>query len=350
VVKCPEKGALTYNGKRRLWLPSAAAVLLIAGAFLFASFTEIPTINMRWGSEEQLAKAEVFSMDGLHSIKCYGSSMSFATQMQEIKGVLGVQTFVKRFGVKVFYDPSMVTAAQIKSAIFTPTKVLFKLPPPDLTTFSVAEAGINRFFDTKDADNLTALLEKDKGIFSYETHFGEPVKTLIYYDSKLTNPDKLKALIETREAVFGSGEEKTTVDLEFEVASIITISEPIHLLDYLKSYFDPYDKKFNDYERQDSTKLLTLELAFPDCIFKEKDDMVPYLRNHMMKDKGLVRFQTWFGETAPVLKLYYIPGKTTPEALLRSLNQPKLNITFKDGRTEVKDNPFRFSPEAVTGQ
>jgi len=70
----------------------------------------------------------------------------------------------------------------------------------------------------------------------------------------------------------------------------------------------------------------------------------------MMKDKGLVRFQTYFGDNAPVLKLFYIPGKTTPEALLRSLNQPKLNITFKDGHTEVKDNPFRFSPEAVAGQ
>ncbi|MEI6574757.1 MAG: 4Fe-4S binding protein [Bacteroidota bacterium] len=347
IVKCPEKGALTYNGKRLLWLPSLAVVLLIAGAFTFASFTEIATINMKWGSPEQMSKAATFSMDGLKNVKCYGSSMSFATQMQEIKGVLGVQTFVRRFGVKVFYDPSIITAEKIKEKIFSPSRVLFKVPGPNLTSISVAEAGINRFFDSKDADNLAELLGRDKGIFSYETHFGEPVKTLIYFDPNLSNPEKLKALIESRKTVVGTGENQTTINLDFEVSYIRTNPENIHLHDYLKSYFDPYDKSFNGYIALDSAKLQTLELPFKDCIYAEKDALVPYLRNHMMQDKGLLRFQTYFGDEYPMLRLYFIPGKTTPDALLRSLNQPNLHITFKDGKTETKANPFRFTPGIV---
>jgi hypothetical protein len=263
--------------------------------------------------------------------------------MQEVPGVLGVQTFVKNFGVKILYDPSITSPEKIKASIFTPARVLFKLPPTDLATLSMAETGINRFFDSKDADNLYELLSREKGVFSYDTHFGEPVKTMIYFDSKLTNPEKLKALIETREITIGKGEDQQKIDLEFEVAYLKINAEPIHMHDYLKAYFDPYNKTFNGYESLDSTKLLQLELAFPDCIYAEKDIVVPYLRNHMMQDKGLVRFQTYFGENNPVLRLYYIQGKTTPEALLRSLNQPKLHITYKDGKTETRDNPFRFS-------
>jgi len=350
VAKCPEKGALTYNGKRLLWLPSAAVLGLVAFALIFASFVEIPTINMKWGKPEQIAKSETFSMEGLRNIKCYGSSMSFATQMQAVPGVLGVQTFVKNFGVKVMYDPTITSPEKIKSAIFTPTRVLFKLPPVQLATLSMVETGINRFFDTRDADNLFELLSKDKGVFSYDTHFGEPVKTLIYFDSKLTNPEKLKALIETHELILGKGEDQQIIKLEFEVASMKVNEEPVHVHDYLKSYFDPYNKTFNGYESLDTNSLRKLDLAFADCIYADKDILVPYLRNHMMQDKGLVRFQTYFGEYNAMLRLYYIDGKTTPDALLRSLNQPKLQITYKDGKTEIKNNPFRFTAGAVSGQ
>jgi hypothetical protein len=105
VVKCPEKGALTINRKPLRWLPAASVVILVTAGILMAAQWELPTIDVRWGSEEQFENAEVYKQAGLKSVKCFGSSKAFATQMEQVEGVLGVQTFAKGFRVRIFYDP-----------------------------------------------------------------------------------------------------------------------------------------------------------------------------------------------------------------------------------------------------
>ena len=68
------------------------------------SLYELPTINVRWGTEEQIAGAETFTKEGFENIKCFGTSMAFANQLKEVDGIYGVATYVGTHKVKVLYD------------------------------------------------------------------------------------------------------------------------------------------------------------------------------------------------------------------------------------------------------
>lgn len=57
-------------------------------------------------------------MEGLQTIKCFGSSKAFSAKMQAVQGVYGVKTFVRRHGVEVLYDPAATDTLKIQAAIF----------------------------------------------------------------------------------------------------------------------------------------------------------------------------------------------------------------------------------------
>ena len=86
VIKCPEKGALTINKRNMSWLPALATVILTAAAITIATFYELPTISENWGDVNG-KNIQTVQMDGLKSIKCFGSSRSFANHMKEIPGI-----------------------------------------------------------------------------------------------------------------------------------------------------------------------------------------------------------------------------------------------------------------------
>ncbi len=343
VTRCPEKGALKYNGKNWQWMPPVLIVLLVAAGILFSSHTELPTIDIRWGTQEQFEKSAVYEQSGLLGIKCFGSSMSFANQMKEVPGILGVQTFVKHHAVKLYYDPSKITPAGIKEAMFTPVKEILSLPGTEVTRIAAVNTGIDHFFDPSDAGHLAELLKMKPGIFGYETHFGEPVKTLIYFDASKWDKEKIKSVIETKELT-QAGEGRTiTVDLDFKAAWIRDTAIDMTREGFLQGLFTPYYKTFNDFEKTDTSRLALFETDFFECLYPEKADVVPYLRNHLMADKGIKKFQTVWGEDSPLLRIYYDAARTTPATIRLSLTKPKLHITYKNGETEDIDNPFTFS-------
>ena len=51
---CPEKDTLQINRRERKWLPASATVTMVLIGMLLAFTVELPTINMRWGDEQQL--------------------------------------------------------------------------------------------------------------------------------------------------------------------------------------------------------------------------------------------------------------------------------------------------------
>lgn len=349
VTKCPEKGALTYNKRRMNWLPAVSLILLILGGIVLSRVNQVPTIDMKWGSAEEMENAQVYYQDGIKNIKCYGSSMSFATQIKEIPGILGVQTFVKNHSVKIFFNPEILTAEKVKELIFNPVKELFQLPSSGLKEIGVLKTGIDHFFDANDEYYLSEILRREKGILAFETSFGEPVHATFYYDKSLINKEKIISLIESKSISFGEGDEQKIFDLDFKVAFAEESSANLSTEEFIQGLFTPYVKTFNDYEKCDTLALLKYEVAFPQCLFSENKPMIPYLRNHLMSaDKGLVKFETLLQGTEPVLRLYYIEGKTTPEKIFMSLNKEKLTIHYKDGTVGEEDNPFNFPDIGTT--
>lgn len=350
VTKCPEKGALTYNKRKLQWLPPSAVVVLFVTAFLLSSYSEIPTIDLTWGTPDQMEHASIYRHSGLLSVKCYGSSMSFAGQLQEIKGIVGVQTFVKSHSANIFYDPSMISVEGIKEAMFKPVKEIIALPGKEVNQLFVLDAGINHFFDPADAGLLADIFRNNPGIYGFETQFGEPVKIQVFYDENKIKPADIKALIETKTIEVEEEGIKKTIKPGFEMAFMKDSPVTIYRKDFLKGLFTPYYKTFNDFEKYDSLTLSVYEIPFPESLYPEKKELVPYLRNHLMADQGIVKFLTEWRDEMPVLKIFYIPARTTPESIYLSLKKPKLHIVYKSGETEDLDNPFTFPAPGVQVQ
>ena len=94
------KDALQVNGRRSLrWVPGLLAVVLFFLAIWLGSTMELPTIDEKWGDYEKVENLQTFEMEGLQTIKCFGSSTAFSAKMQAVPGVYGVTTFVRRQGV-----------------------------------------------------------------------------------------------------------------------------------------------------------------------------------------------------------------------------------------------------------
>ena len=196
ISACPVENTLQINKRSIPWFPAGATVLLIAIGIYLASTIELPTINMKWGNEQQLSKAAVFSHSGLKSVKCYGSSMSFASKMKRLKGVLGVETFVQSHTVKVYYDSTRLKNQDIRKAIFSPSRTVLRKPGKDITELTIVNMGIDKLFDSYDNFYFSRILAQTKGVYGYSTTFGEPVPAKIYYDSPRVNPTEIKAAIE----------------------------------------------------------------------------------------------------------------------------------------------------------
>lgn len=339
VAMCPEPGALNINKHNWKWLPMIVVVVLVAIALYISSVVELPTINERWGDKESFKTAKEFNMSGLQSIKCFGSSSSFATQMRSVPGVLGVETFVKHHSVKVFYDPAIITAEGIKEAIFTPVSSLLNFPVAEDNIIARVELGINNFFDTNDEYFLAGKLKSEKGILGITTSFGEPVKASIYYDPSMISTDKIKQLIEEKEERVMPGKMHEIKEANFTVA-YVEDAENLTFLQFIKKVYEPVDASFNGFDSIPASKLSVYQLLFPQAIKPELQEWIPYLLSHSSNDPGIVRFQTMFTDSLPELRIWYTKGHTGPESILRLLNQPQLKVYYPDGSSKLFKNLF----------
>jgi polyferredoxin len=116
---CPEKDTLQINRRKMNWLPGLVLGLLIIAGFTAGSLFELPTINVSWGSSEQLAKASTVTVEGLQNVKCYGTSVMYSDKLRKIDGIYGVSTYVGKHNVKVLYDISVYSdEAALKEMLF----------------------------------------------------------------------------------------------------------------------------------------------------------------------------------------------------------------------------------------
>lgn len=340
VAMCPEEGALSINKRKLNWLPLAIVVVFIGIALYLSSVAEIPTINERWGEKEVFKTSREFNMTGLTSIKCFGSSSSFATQMKSVSGILGVETFVKHHSVKVFYDPSKIDEAGIKQAIFSPVSVLLNYPQPLLSEVAVVEVGINNFFDTNDEYFLLGKLRSEKGILGMSTSFGEPVKAIFYYDPARVSSDRIRQLIEGKEERSLSGKSNGTQMVHFTVAYMKSATEKMPLMQFMKAVYEPVDVSFNGFDSIPAANLAICQLPFPQAIKAEYKDWVPFLLSHSSNDNGVVRFQAMFSDDLPVLRIWYVKNHTNKESILKLLNVPQLKVYYPDGTHKYFKNVF----------
>ncbi len=344
---CPIKDTLKINRKEIKWLPATATVALIVLAFILSMNIELPTINLTWGPKDKISHAAVFSQSGIKNIKCYGSSMSFANKMKHIKGVLGVETYIRSHTAKVFYDSSQISAEDIRKAIFTPTNTMVAKLPADLDSLSALTLGIDKLFDSYDQYYLTQLLAQTKGVYGFATHFGEPVRAVIYFNPKEITPQQIKQAIERRKLIYFSRGKKTTVHLNFKVAFMEAQIQKLPASQFRHLVFKAVDLKFNDYKKYSKKQLAVLEVPFPQAANPRFRRAIRMLISHISTDDYVVRFRTLLKKGKPVAQIFYVKGKSDADKIRKALNQPMLTVHYSNGKTGHVKNPFRFKKKGV---
>lgn len=355
VASCPEKDTLNITGNRflpkksdvvkgnrtMLWLPAAAVVLLVIAGMAFAERVHIPTISLKWGDAVQMKEAGVYEQAGLTSIKCFGSSMSFANHMKEMEGVLGVETFVSDHSVRVFYDKKVNNNEDIKRAIFTPVKRLYKTPADKLSNIAVCEAAIDQFFDPNDAELLSIRFMQHEGILSMQTLFGEPVHALIYYNPAIITVAEIKSLIEEKKVSWEVEGDLNVARTSFKVASMEDKAQ-LSLKQYLGTLYEPVSMTFNSFEKYTVDQLVTIEYPFPQGADPALTDMPWYLLSHLSNNKGIVSFETQPTDKGLVISLKIVNDMVTREEVDALINQPELMVHLSDGTAQTVKNPYRF--------
>lgn len=353
VASCPEKNTLNITGSKLfiaksgnnhkrtlLWIPAAAVVILIIAGLGFSSQVHIPTISLKWGDENQMSGAGIYEQTGLTSIKCFGSSMSFANHMKELPGVLGVETYVGSHSVRVYYDNNVSKAEDIKEAIFTPVKEIFSAPG-EVSQIAVVKAGIDQFFDPNDAMLLSTRFSQNNGIIAMQTLFGEPVEAMIYYDPKVINSAKILSLIEEKRVEWDVEGEKQVAKTDFKVATHKDV-EPLSLQEYLAKLYEPVSMTFNSYEKYDSAELEIVEFPFPEAADPKIIDMPWYLLSHVSNNRGIVSFEMVPSDMGFKVRLKYIKGFTTPDDIKKHMNDESLVVHLNDGTIQTVPNPYKF--------
>lgn len=351
VASCPEKNTLHLTRKpiqlksekqsRLLWLPAAVIVLLVLVAMAFAERVHIPTISMKWGDELQMQQAGVYEQSGLTSIKCFGSSMSFANHMKELNGVLGVETYVSDHSVKVMYDKNVITEDDIKKAVFTPVKRIVSVPLPNTKKISIAEAAIDQFFDPNDAHLLSLRFKQNKGILAMQTQFGEPVHTIIYFDEQVITLNDIKELIESKIVEWNIDGEKFAARTNFKASSIAQ-KPNISLEEYLMLMYDSVSMEFNNYATYDTNNLRTFIVPFPQAADPELIDMPWYLLSHVSNDKGIVSFKISPSNEGFMLEITFVVDMTDETKIKNLLSAETLSVHLSDGSLQSLDNPYKF--------
>lgn len=235
---CPEKNAIQINRKNIRWLPAAVLTGLIFLGLILGSVFEFPTIDVKWGTKEDISNAGVFKKEGLKNIKCFGSSTAFANQMRSVRGIFGVSTYVGSHSVNILYDTALFNDEKIQRLLFIPEKRALKEMSPETDSVAVISLTVDRFFDPLDASYLQYLLQQKTDACGYQSDFACPVIIRIYFPNG-KQPDKksLADIIESERLTYKSEELLYKVSLNYKV---ITISEQpliISRSDFIKSMY-----------------------------------------------------------------------------------------------------------------
>jgi polyferredoxin len=347
---CPEKDTLQINKKNMKWLPAAVLGALIILGIAAGTLFELPTIDQKWGTPEQIESAGLFEMSGLKNIKCFGSSTAFANQMRRVEGIYGVSTYVASHKVHILYDSALYNYEKLQQLIFVPVKKTIEPLAAEVDSVTCYTLTIDKFFDPFDAVYLQHLLDQETEACGYQSDFACPVIVRIYFPKgKETGKEELTAAIESKRLSFVQGGNEFNVKLSYRVVSFEDNPITLTAEEYARQMFSSVISYFNDY------KIYT-----PDVL---RDYMLPLgsnsglsarfnlLISHLSNDEGIVGFETSLDHNnEEQLTVWYVDTLVREESIYGYLNADTLLIHYSDGNTGKVANPFRFRlQDTITG-
>ena len=343
ITACKKEKAVGINGSFNLrFLPPILVIALISMGFILSANFEFKTLEQRWGKFDRLETPAIYQQSGIKNVKCWGSSMALYNVLKTKKGIYGLDTYAASHTVTVYFDPAEISENDVKSALFNPNRYktnTFKDYAPDSLT--IWEVGIQNLFDTVDQINLSRALHLNKFIFGFESIYGEPVLTKIFFDADSTNVLAIKQTIEIDQIKTEIAGKETQLKLNFKCDGAGVIIGKIDMLTFARRLFSGMDRKFNDYNQFDEQTLHIYEIGLPEAeniLLRQKTQ---YLVSHLSVDENIVRYKTLFTDR-PVAHIYFHPDFVDTATIHRLLMMDSLIYFTSDTTTDKTPNIFKF--------
>lgn len=354
------------KGGRNVWnvLAPAVIALVLMGIGLWAGGKyELPTINVTWGIEQTLEDGTVkqlvdpsslktLEMEGLRSVKCYGSSMAFKAKLEKIRGVHGVKTFVSHHRAVITYDPAATTPEIIQESVFTPSK--FRVNTPDMATvdsIKVVTIRTENMYDKLDLNYLGLQMRlTDKKIYGLESEFACPLIVRVYMDASET-ADKawFKKIVNMKELempVHGGGTKITPVNFKF--VDLEDGESYISTESFIRKMFTPFKAQFSSRVEEFAGKPQFV-YEIPDANYEKPIILrnLPFVSNHLSKNDGIIGVYLELDNSlTPALMIRYA-APMTADRVWELLNMDKWTITYKKDDVREEDAKLKFKNPGV---
>ena len=344
---CPVNDTIQINKRKSLrWLPPIAVIVLFVIGLLLESVWEIPTIDKKWYSPEEMENTETYTRSGLKNIKCYGSSMSFASQMKKVNGVYGVATYVGSKKVKIYYNPDILNEDKIQQKLFTPLKTPVRPLNKGTEEVTVVTVLLENFFDLYDFNYLSVLLKQKTEAVGLLSEYACPVIVKIFFPVNTEiNEKELITILESESLSYESRGNSKQVELEYEVVGEVKY-ESITREKYITLLFTPFENKFNNYKNYDSTVVDIYRLPMGKNSLLRK--RLKYLVSHISQDDGVIKLQAVLDdELKEVMDISFVDTMTNFNQIHHLLNSDTLTFTYSNGETGKIENMFHFDEEGI---
>ena len=340
-----------------------AVLLAVLGAVIGSRF-ELPTINETFGVEEGM-ELKTMKIEGLKSVKCYGSSMAFKARMEKVPGVHGVKTYVGTHSVVLSYDPKVTDEERIMEQIYVPAHFRIWFPDPKkLDSLKCVTIRTEKMYDKLDLNYLGLQMRgTGKSVFGLESEYACPLIVRVYMSPDEQLDEKwFKQIVEMKMLsmpVHGGGTKDTPVDFKFVRLEKGETMVPIDR--YLHSMFDGFKAEFNGrYPQGDSTvvrKRSEVYAGAPQHIYEIADQSyekpiirraLPYLSNHLSKEEGVIGVYLALNrDLVPSIQVRYA-APMTADRLWELMTMDKWTITYKADDVREEDARLKFSTPGTT--
>lgn len=354
------------KGGRNVWnvLAPAVIALVLMGIGLWAGGKyELPTINVTWGIEQTLEDGTVkqlvdpsslktMEMEGLRSVKCYGSSMAFKAKLEKIRGVHGVKTFVSHHRAVITYDPAATTPEIIQESVFTPSK--FRVNTPDMSavdSIKVVTIRTENMYDKLDLNYLGLQMRlTDKKIYGLESEFACPLIVRVYMDASET-ADKawFKKIVNMKELempVHGGGTKITPVNFKF--VDLEDGESYISTESFIRKMFTPFKAQFSSRVEEFAGKPQFV-YEIPDANYEKPIILrnLPFVSNHLSKNDGIIGVYLELDNSlTPALMIRYA-APMTADRIWELLNMDTWTITYKKDDVREEAAKLKFKNKGV---
>ena len=327
------------------YVPAVLTVALIAFGIWAGGRFELPTIDMKWGIENiaedgtvtklvDPATLQTVRIDGLRSVKCYGSSMTFKAKLEKVPGVHGVKTYVNRHSADILYDPAKTNPEKIQEAIYQPSK--FRVATPDhnaVDSLKVVTIRTEGMYDKMDINYLGMQMRlTGKKIYGLESEFACPLIVRVYADpsEELTKAwFKEVVEMETLEMpVHGGGSKEIEVDYEF--VKMEDGFQMVSTADFIKGMFSSFNVQWKSrIEAAGDKQQYIYEIVNTNY---EKPIILrnmPFLSNHLSKHEGVIGvYLVLNDDLQPCIRVRYAEPMTE-ERLWELMTMETWTITYK---------------------